>query len=63
MDWLFTCVEPKKIKNPNDVLAKHKAQIPAKDSVKERPEFKPNQETKSVLEVMKRLPRKTCNQE
>jgi hypothetical protein len=29
---LFTCVEPKKIQNPNDVLAKHKAQIPAKDS-------------------------------
>jgi hypothetical protein len=21
-DWLFTCVEPKKIQNPNDVLAK-----------------------------------------
>ena len=27
-------------KNPNDVLAKHKAQIPAKQSAKERPEFK-----------------------
>ena len=27
-------------KNPNDVLAKHKAQIPAKDGAKERPEFK-----------------------
>lgn len=27
-------------KNPNDVLAKHKAEIPAKDSSKERPEFK-----------------------
>lgn len=27
-------------KNPNDVLAKHKAEIPKKDSTKERPEFK-----------------------
>lgn len=27
-------------KNPNDVLAKHKAQIPNKDGAKERPEFK-----------------------
>ena len=27
-------------KNPNAVLAKHKAQIPAKESTKERPEFK-----------------------
>jgi hypothetical protein len=27
-------------KNPNDVLAKHKAEIPAKDSTKDRPEFK-----------------------
>ena len=27
-------------KNPNDVLAKHKAQIPAKEGSKERPEFK-----------------------
>lgn len=27
-------------KNPNDVLAKHKAEIPKKESVKERPEFK-----------------------
>jgi len=27
-------------KNPNDVLAKHKAQIPTKDGAKERPEFK-----------------------
>jgi hypothetical protein len=27
-------------KNPNDVLAKHKAQIPAKDGSKDRPEFK-----------------------
>ena len=27
-------------KNPNDVLAKHKAEIPAKGSTKERPEFK-----------------------
>jgi hypothetical protein len=26
--------------NPNDVLAKHKAQIPAKEGAKERPEFK-----------------------
>ena len=29
-------------KNPNDVLAKHKAQIPAKDGTKERVEFKAN---------------------
>ncbi|KIC03008.1 DUF1456 family protein [Flavobacterium sp. JRM] len=27
-------------KNPNEILAKHKAEIPAKDSTKERPEFK-----------------------
>lgn len=27
-------------KNPNDVLAKHKAEIPKKDGTKERPEFK-----------------------
>lgn len=27
-------------KNPNDVLARHKAQIPKKDSTKDRPEFK-----------------------
>jgi hypothetical protein len=27
-------------KNPNDVLAKHKAEIPAKTSAKSRPEFK-----------------------
>lgn len=27
-------------KNPNDVLAKHKAQIPVKEGVKERKEFK-----------------------
>lgn len=27
-------------KNPNDVLAKHKAQIPAKEGASERPEFK-----------------------
>ncbi|MES2238626.1 MAG: DUF1456 family protein [Bacteroidota bacterium] len=27
-------------KNPNDVLAKHKAEIPKKESSKERPEFK-----------------------
>jgi hypothetical protein len=30
-------------KNPNDVLAKHKAQIPAKEGSKERPEFKAKQ--------------------
>jgi hypothetical protein len=29
----------RKPKNPNDVLAKHKAQIP-KEGAKERPEFK-----------------------
>ena len=36
-------------KNPNDVLAKHKAQIPAKDGSKDRPEFKakPRDEEKS----------------
>ena len=36
-------------KNPNDVLAKHKAQIPAKVGAKERPEFKakPRDEEKS----------------
>ena len=36
-------------KNPNDVLAKHKAQIPAKEGSKERPEFKakPRDEEKS----------------
>lgn len=28
-------------KNPNDVLAQHKAQIPVKEGQKERPEFKP----------------------
>jgi hypothetical protein len=33
-------VEQKKTQNPNDVLAKHKAQIPAKEGAKERPEFK-----------------------
>ena len=27
-------------KNPNDVLAKHKAEIPKKETTKERPEFK-----------------------
>jgi len=27
-------------KNPTDVLAKHKAEIPKKDNTKERPEFK-----------------------
>jgi hypothetical protein len=27
-------------KNPNDVLAKHKAEIPKKETSKERPEFK-----------------------
>ncbi|MFV5686834.1 DUF1456 family protein [Flavobacterium sp. GB2R13] len=36
-------------KNPNDVLAKHKAQIPAKEGAKDRPEFKakPRDEEKS----------------
>lgn len=36
-------------KNPNDVLAKHKAQIPAKEGSKDRPEFKakPRDEEKS----------------
>jgi len=36
-------------KNPKDVLAKHKAQIPAKTGAKERPEFKakPRDEEKS----------------
>jgi hypothetical protein len=36
-------------KNPNDVLAKHKAQIPAKEGSKDRPEFKakPKDEEKS----------------
>jgi hypothetical protein len=36
-------------KNPKDVLAKHKAQIPAKDGAKARPEFKakPRDEEKS----------------
>ncbi|CAM4154043.1 hypothetical protein RCH19_000875 [Flavobacterium sp. PL12] len=36
-------------KNPNDVLAKHKAQIPSKEGSKERPEFKakPRDEEKS----------------
>ena len=36
-------------KNPNDVLAKHKAQIPAKEGAKDRPEFKakPKDEEKS----------------
>jgi hypothetical protein len=29
-------------KNPNEVLAKHKAEIPKKDSSKERSEFKPS---------------------
>lgn len=29
-------------KNPNDVLAKHKAEIPKKETSKERPEFKPS---------------------
>jgi hypothetical protein len=29
-----------KIKKPTDVLAKHKAQIPAKEGSKDRPEFK-----------------------
>ena len=29
-------------KNPNDVLAKHKAEIPVKEGVKIRPEFKPS---------------------
>ncbi len=28
-------------KNPNEVLAKHKAEIPAKNNQKDRPEFKP----------------------
>jgi Protein of unknown function (DUF1456) len=28
-------------KNPNEVLAKHKAEIPVKENVKPRPEFKP----------------------
>jgi hypothetical protein len=28
-------------KNPNDVLAKHKAQIPVKEGLKDRAEFKP----------------------
>jgi hypothetical protein len=39
----------KKTQNPKDVLAKHKAQIPAKDGAKERPEFKvkPRDEEKS----------------
>jgi Protein of unknown function (DUF1456) len=29
-------------KNPNDVLAKHKAEIPVKEGYKARPEFKPS---------------------
>jgi hypothetical protein len=33
-------VEQKKTKKSNDVLAKHKAQIPAKEGSKDRPEFK-----------------------
>jgi hypothetical protein len=39
----------RKPKKPNDVLAKHKAQIPAKEGAKERPEFKakPRDEEKS----------------
>jgi hypothetical protein len=32
-------------KNPNDVLAKHKAEIPAKEGTKPRPEFKPAPKT------------------
>jgi hypothetical protein len=42
-------VEQKKTKKPNDVLAKHKAQIPAKKLRKKRPEFKakPRDEKKS----------------
>jgi hypothetical protein len=48
MLWLFICVEQKKTKKPNDVLAKHKAQT-AKEGAKERPEFKakPRDEEKS----------------
>lgn len=30
-------------KNPNDVLAKHKAEIPKKENAKDRPEFKASQ--------------------
>ncbi|PWA07117.1 DUF1456 family protein [Flavobacterium laiguense] len=33
-------------KNPNDVLAKHKAQIPVKDGASERAEFKPKAKDK-----------------
>jgi hypothetical protein len=33
----------RKSKNPTDVLAKHKAQIPAKEGSKDRPEFKASQ--------------------
>jgi hypothetical protein len=32
--------EQRKSKSPTDVLAKHKAQIPAKEGSKDRPEFK-----------------------
>jgi hypothetical protein len=36
---------------PTDVLAKHKAQIPAKEGSKDRPEFKASQKDEEKLEV------------
>jgi hypothetical protein len=47
----------KKTKNPTDVLAKHKAQIPAEGS-KDRPEFKAKPKMKKKQEVTNRV-RKT----
>jgi hypothetical protein len=43
-----------KSKSPTDVLAKHKAQIPAKEGSKDRPEFKGSQKMKKELEVTNR---------
>jgi hypothetical protein len=42
-------------KSPTDVLAKHKAQIPAKEGSKDRPEFKAKPKDEEELEVTNRV--------
>jgi hypothetical protein len=45
----------KENQKPTDVLAKHKAQIPAKEGSKDRPEFKAKPKMKKELEVTNRV--------
>jgi hypothetical protein len=54
-------------KNPNDVLAKHKSEIPKKDSSKDRPEFKAKakdeERSRGDQSPSKSAPKKTSKKE